>query len=238
MFKHKTTCPNIPTNISHWNAVKHTWTNVDLSSLGPVAFRWKQLHSECTRHAIIPWNEFENCTSKINATSPRANELNTFAYHCQLYWLPGHQLPILKHWNLTTLEYMTRYYFAYYPCYTFLSWSLVRVHILFFIQQHFIQLRLIKLHCGFNHCRECFYFSGGLHVSGQIWPKWRSPNVPMINYVSGIYGYLYFHQIYVTWYGICICFCWINFVWVCVWVWVIIGLWIKSLTHALVMLIR
>ena len=26
-----------------------------------------------------------------------------------------------------------------------------------------------KLHCGFHHCRACFSFSGGFHISGQIW---------------------------------------------------------------------
>ena len=51
-----------------------------------------------------------------------------------------------------------------YPRCTYMSWSLARVHILFF---HLVNN---KLHCGFHHCRLCFSFSGGFHVSGQIWP--------------------------------------------------------------------
>ena len=38
----------------------------------------------------------------------------------------------------------------------------------------------------FHHCCACFSFSGGLHSSGQIWPQWRSPNMPKIIYISGL----------------------------------------------------
>ena len=55
-----------------------------------------------------------------------------------------------------------------------------------------------KLHCGFHHCRACFSFSGGFHVSGQIWPLWKSPNVLIIIYVSGTYDYLHIHESYVN----------------------------------------
>ena len=56
----------------------------------------------------------------------------------------------------------------------------------------------IKLHCGFHHCRACFSFVGGIHVSGQIWPKWRYPKVPIIIYVLGVYNYLYIYETYVN----------------------------------------
>ena len=53
-----------------------------------------------------------------------------------------------------------------YPRYTYMLWSLARVRIYFI----FFHLVNNKLHCGFHHCRACFSFSGGFHVSGQIWP--------------------------------------------------------------------
>ena len=47
-----------------------------------------------------------------------------------------------------------------------------------------------------------FSFSSGFHVSGQIWPWWRSPDVLIIIYVSGTYDYLYIHESYLNliWY--------------------------------------
>ena len=41
-----------------------------------------------------------------------------------------------------------------------------------------------NLHYVFNHYCECSSFSGGLHASGHIWPLLRSPNVPMIWFIT------------------------------------------------------
>ena len=37
-----------------------------------------------------------------------------------------------------------------------------------------------------HHYCACLSFSGGLHASGQKWPLWRSPNMPMIIHISGL----------------------------------------------------
>ena len=67
------------------------------------------------------------------------------------------------------------------PVVLFCSIPLISIcHDLFLESAYYFNLVNSKLHCGFHLCRACFSFSGGLHVSGQIWPKWRSPDVPMI----------------------------------------------------------
>ena len=53
-----------------------------------------------------------------------------------------------------------------------------------------------------HHCCAFVYFLGGFHVSGQIWPQWRFPSVPVIHYVLRVYRYLciYWINVNLTWY--------------------------------------
>ena len=97
---------------------------------------------------------------------------------------------------------------CYNNIYTYLFWILARVHILFFIQltlRGCVAFSIIAVHA--------FPFRVASMPTAR-YDQWRSPNVPIVHYVSGIYGCLYIYDNFVNPMGHLMMFCWINFVWV------------------------